>query len=829
MNNYHLYRNDRVQGGGGLMAYFSSVLPSKRLKQPKVFKTIEVLLIQSKFGSKDVIVMSIYRSPKGNGKNYYETLGRELYEIVSWISLQRQFFIIMGDLNLNKLRPGEKEGKILCNLEEAFGLQCLTKKPTKITENSSTLLDVILTNQPQVFREGGVYNAEISDHHMVYASLKERAVQHKTGILKVRNYKNLDEEKFKEDLETAPWQLDEGFESVDEQNKRGNSGDICLKVDDVLEVDQFKVTNHFAKFFSTMAEGIGGDHVNHCTESDFMNHNSLLNIFTNLYQKDLHENHFEICEFTCEELRKFMSDLNPNKSSGYDRVDPRILKVGAKDLAPSHAVVFNQAIRNGEWIAKFKRGEWIPVYKKDDKQRDIDYRPITMLPCVNKVYEVLLGQQVTYAGLALVNVIQTLSQTQYAVRKTSEVENYMTSVERVMTYTKLDQEPGCEEDRQPPKDWPWCGSIVFRDVSLTYYPGGPQVLKKINLCIKGGEKIAVAGGTESFVAALMRMPDADGDIIIEDVPIKETGLQQARRGISVLGQSPVLFSGSLRRNLDILDKFREAELWQALEDVQLKDFVERLEAKLDHELLEHGANFSVGERQLIYLVRVLLQRSKIVVLDEPTAHVDPDTEQTIWNVCVHVAFESALTTSRNFTSESRGALMRMPDADGDIIIEDVPIKETGLQQARRGISVLGQSPVLFSGSLRRNLDILDKFREAELWQALEDVQLKDFVERLEAKLDHELLEHGANFSVGERQLIYLVRVLLQRSKIVVLDEPTAHVDPDREQTLSNVVRDKLKESTVITIAHLLNTIRDCHKILVLKDGEVEGFYSNNEQ
>ena len=79
------------------------------------------------------------------------------------------------------------------------------------------------------------------------------------------------------------------------------------------------------------------------------------------------------------------------------------------------------------------------------------------------------------------------------------------------------------------------------------------------------------------------------------------------------------------------------------------------------------------------------------------------------------------------------------------------------------------------------------------------MQLKDFGEAPEAKLDHELLEHGANVSVGERQLIFLARVLLQRSKIVVLDEPTAHVDT--EETIWNVVRDELKESTVITLAH----------------------------
>ena len=240
------------------------------------------------------------------------------------------------------------------------------------------------------------------------------------------------------------------------------------------------------------------------------------------------------------------------------------------------------------------------------------------------------------AGLALVYVIQTTSVTQYAVRKTSEVENLMTSVERVVSYTKLDSEPGYKVERLPPEHWPSEGNISLQDVSLTYYAGGPQVLKKVNLNIKGGAKIGVAGrtgaGKSSFVAALMRMPDADGEIVVDGVPIKEINLQQARRCISILGQSPVLFSGSLRQNLDLVEQFQDADLWRALEDVQLKEFVESLEGQLEYELLEHGANVSVGERQLLCLARVLLQQSKIVIFDEPTAHVDPVTEQTIWSV-----------------------------------------------------------------------------------------------------------------------------------------------------------------------------------------------------
>ena len=259
-----------------------------------------------------------------------------------------------------------------------------------------------------------------------------------------------------------------------------------------------------------------------------------------------------------------------------------------------------------------------------------------------------LFSQLALAGLALVYAFQTMALNQLAVQKASQVENLMTSVERVMTYTKLESESGYKVQRLPPKHWPHEGNITFQDVSLTYYPGGPQVLKKINLSIEGGAKIGVAGrtgaGKSSFVAAIMRMPDADGEIILDGVGIKEINLREARRCISLLGQHPVLFSGSVRKNLDLMEQFKDADLWRALEDVQLKDFVQSLEGQLDYELLEQGENVSVGERQLICLARVLLQRNKIIILDEPTAHVDPNTEQTIWDVVREKLQDSTVIT-----------------------------------------------------------------------------------------------------------------------------------------------------------------------------------------
>ena len=268
----------------------------------------------------------------------------------------------------------------------------------------------------------------------------------------------------------------------------------------------------------------------------------------------------------------------------------------------------------------------------------------------------------------------------------------MTSVERVMTYTNLDSEPGYKVERLPPEHWPRQGNVTFKGVSMKYYPGRPQVLKDINIEIKGGTKIGVAGrtgaGKSSFVAALLRMPDAGGDVIIDNVRIKEINLQEARRCVFVLGQTPILFSGSLRKNLDLMNQFQDVDLWRALDEVRLKQLVENLEGQLDYELLEHGTNLSVGERQLICLARVLLQQNKIIILDEPTAHVDPDTEQTIWNTVREKLKDSTVITIAH-------RLNTIKDCDEILIFREGKIVEFGtfdtlLNREKSVLSVLAQ-------------------------------------------------------------------------------------------------------------------------------------------
>jgi len=130
---------------------------------------------------------------------------------------------------------------------------------------------------------------------------------------------------------------------------------------------------------------------------------------------------------------------------------------------------------------------------------------------------------------------------------------------------------------------------------------------------------------------------------------------------------------------------------------------------------------------------------------------------------------------------------------------------------------------LLSGTVRFNLDPFEEYSDAEIWEALEKSQLKVSVENMAEKLASQLNENGGNLSVGQRQLICLARAILRRSKILILDEATANVDPTTDQTIQENIRQHFTDSTVLTIAHRLSTIIDYDKIMVLDAGEVKEF------
>ena len=166
-----------------------------------------------------------------------------------------------------------------------------------------------------------------------------------------------------------------------------------------------------------------------------------------------------------------------------------------------------------------------------------------------------------------------------------EVESQMTSVERVMAYSELPPEPGYNRHGRPPDDWPSRGVLNLHNVSMTYMDDGPRVLKDVNLNVNSKEKVGIVGrtgaGKSSIVAALLRMPDPKGKVLIDGVDLGTIDVQAARRSMAVITQDPVLFAGSVKKNLDPFERFSDLEIWKSLEGVQLKDRLNKLDKQLD--------------------------------------------------------------------------------------------------------------------------------------------------------------------------------------------------------------------------------------------------------
>ncbi|XP_042683721.1 multidrug resistance-associated protein 1 isoform X3 [Centrocercus urophasianus] len=246
----------------------------------------------------------------------------------------------------------------------------------------------------------------------------------------------------------------------------------------------------------------------------------------------------------------------------------------------------------------------------------------------NKLSPGLVGLSVSYS-------LQITAYLNWLVRMTSDLETNIVAVERVKEYAEMEKEAEWSiEEAAPANTWPEEGKVEFRGFGLRYREDLDLVLKNINITINGGEKIGIVGrtgaGKSSLTLGLFRINEAaEGEIIIDGINIAKIGLHDLRFKITIIPQDPVLFSGSLRMNLDPFDQHSDEDIWRSLELAHLKNFVSSLPDKLHHECSEGGENLSVGQRQLVCLARALLRKSKILVLDEATAAVDLETDNLI--------------------------------------------------------------------------------------------------------------------------------------------------------------------------------------------------------
>ncbi|KAH8916659.1 hypothetical protein BT69DRAFT_1339959 [Atractiella rhizophila] len=280
----------------------------------------------------------------------------------------------------------------------------------------------------------------------------------------------------------------------------------------------------------------------------------------------------------------------------------------------------------------------------------------------------------TFAGITMSSLSGTSRLLGTLAAMFVTLENDAVHVERVFEQLELPTEPPFQRDldEKLPKEWPQRGEVRFEGYCTKYRPSLPLALKDVSMTIQSGERVAIVGrsgsGKSTITLALFRLMEATfGKIMIDDVDISGLGLAKLRSTIGIIPQTATLFGGTIRSNLSPVEDRTDDELWNALELAGLKDYVSKLENKLDEELQIGGKNFSSGQLQQIGLARASLQQVKILVLDEATSNLDRVSDDHIQQaIRKHFGHCTLITIAHR---------LRIAVMDNGVLVEFAPPRE----------------------------------------------------------------------------------------------------------------------------------------------------------
>ncbi|XP_067415343.1 ATP-binding cassette sub-family C member 9 isoform X3 [Emydura macquarii macquarii] len=292
-------------------------------------------------------------------------------------------------------------------------------------------------------------------------------------------------------------------------------------------------------------------------------------------------------------------------------------------------------------------------------------------------------------GLGLLYALTITNYLNWVVRNLADLEVQMGAVKKVNSFLNMESEnyEGNMDPSQVPEDWPQEGEIKIENLCVRYENNLKPVLKHVKAYIKPGQKVGICGrtgsGKSSLSLAFFRMVDIfDGKIVIDGIDICKLPLHTLRSRLSIILQDPILFSGSIRFNLDPECKCTDDRLWEALEIAQLKNMVKSLPGGLDAVVTEGGENFSVGQRQLFCLARAFVRKSSILIMDEATASIDMATENILQKVVMTAFVDRTVVTIAHRVSQILDADIVLVLSEGFLVecdsASNLLLKEDGL-------------------------------------------------------------------------------------------------------------------------------------------------------